>query len=127
MNFINLLNNWLKNILTPKNTEEIRPGIFLQKRGEGDSIYYKVINPIVYNGKYRLRHQFSWRNLIWIAIIVYLAWSYSKDIGTCKAITEQVKNNPQAFCKIITNSSFTDIPGAVQPQLGTSNISALWK
>ncbi|KKL12538.1 hypothetical protein LCGC14_2534780 [marine sediment metagenome] len=54
--------------LTPKDTEEIRPGLFIQKREKG----YRVLNPIAWNGKYRWRKQFSWRSVFTIAIIIFI-------------------------------------------------------
>lgn len=88
--------NW-KDALTPKDTEEIRPGLFIQSRPKNpDSIEYRVINPICWNGKYRWRKQFSWKNLITIIIIAFLAWSYLNETQYARELAE----NP---CELLPN------------------------
>ena len=66
--------------LTPKNTEEIKPGLFIQQNRNG----YRNINPIAWNGELRLRKQFGLRNLFVIALIIFIAFSYYNDTKTCR-------------------------------------------
>ena len=86
--------NW-KKILTPKNTEEIRPGLFIQSKPKNpDSVEYRVINPICWNGSYRWNKQFSWKSLITIIIIAFLAWSYLTE-------TQYSREPREDPCKIL--------------------------
>lgn len=66
-------------ILTPKDTEEVKPGLFIQKKGNS----YRQITPAAWNGKINwkvaiLGPNFI-RNFIWFAIIMFIAWSYVHD------------------------------------------------
>lgn len=88
--------NWKKR-LTPINTEEVRPGLFVQSKPKNpDNIEYTVINPICWNGKYRWNKQFSWKNLITIIIILFLAWSYFTETQ----YSRQLQENP---CELLPN------------------------
>jgi len=91
--------NW-KKIFTPKNTEEIKPGLFIQLKGNK----YRPIKPIVWEGEWKLKEQFGWKNLIWIAIILFVAWSYQNDVGEFKDFYEEVKSNPIQYCNQYLNN-----------------------
>lgn len=78
--------------LAPKDTEEVRPGIFVQKREKK----YRVVNPIAWEGQWRFKDQFSWKNLITIAIIIFLAWTYFNETS----FSRQLQENP---CEILPN------------------------
>lgn len=87
----------LKDKLTPKNTEEVRPGLFVQARSKNpSSIEYRVVNPICWRGKYRWKNQFSWKNLIMIMIILFLTWSYLQETQFCRDLNEDP-------CEILPN------------------------
>ncbi len=80
--------NW-KKILTPINTEEVRPGLFIQAKTKNpSSIEYRVINPICWKEKYRWNKQFSWKNLVTILIIAFLAWSYLNETQYARELQE---------------------------------------
>ncbi len=88
--------NW-KKVLTPINTEEIRPGLFIQSKPKNpDSIEYRVINPVCWDGNYRWKKQFSWKNLITIIIICLLAWSYLTETQ----YSRQLQEDP---CELLPN------------------------
>lgn len=72
--------------LTPKNTEEIKPGLFIQKKGED----YRQINPIAWNGRWRLKKQFRWRSLFFILLVLFIAYNYYVDTKSC----EEFQANP---------------------------------
>jgi len=80
--------------LTPENTEEVKPGLFIQQRRKG----YKQIEPLAWNGKFRWREQlktvFCWRTLFFLIVLGLLFWSYKHDKQTCYEMME----NPQEFC-----------------------------
>ncbi|KKM06747.1 hypothetical protein LCGC14_1740910, partial [marine sediment metagenome] len=64
---------------TPKDTEEIRPGLFV-KRLKGNK--YKQVEPLVWNGKWRLRNQFGWRNILFIVLVfLIITVSIAFDVG----------------------------------------------
>ncbi len=87
----------LVDTLTPKNTEEIKPGLFIQKRGSG----YRQVDPLAWDGKLRIKKQIrtiiSFRTIITLAIIGFLVWSYVHDNQQCIDVIE----NPEEFCKEI--------------------------
>ncbi len=76
--------------LTPKDTEEIRPGLFI-KRLKGNR--YKQVEPLVWNGKWRLRNQFGWRNLLFIVLVFLIATSYYIDTKACRNFQEEICYN----------------------------------
>ena len=65
-----------KETFTPKSTEEIKPGLFIQ---ETKPEVYRVIEPICWEGKYRFRKQFKVKSLITVLIIALVAWSYMTE------------------------------------------------
>jgi len=89
--------NFIK-ALTPKDTEEVKPGLFIQRRGNS----YSQISPAAWDGK------IIWKNLlfgkdflksfIFFLIIVFLAWSYFHDIKVYQEFYEEVNSNPAEFC-----------------------------
>lgn len=82
--------------LTPAETEEIKPGLFIQKGKNGN---YRVINPIAWKGEWRLNKQFAWRNLITIVIVLFLAWSYFNETSYCR----ELKEDPCFLLENLTN------------------------
>jgi len=91
--------NW-EETLTPKNTEEIKPGLFVQAiKKNPSSIEYKVVNPICWDGKYRWKHQFSWKNLVWVILIAFLAWTYQSETQ----FSRQLQEDPCELLENITN------------------------
>ena len=89
--------------LTPSDTEEIKPGLFIQeKKGKNGISLYRQINPVAWNGKFRLKSQFSWKNLFVIAIIIFLAWSYTHDIQALKDFQKKVTNHKFEWCSGIS-------------------------
>ncbi len=89
----------LRKAFTPKDTEEIKPNFFIQ-RWKGN---YRQVNPVAWNGKYRWKEQvktiFTFRTLFWIALILFIAWSYMNDVQQYKQFYEDVKGNPVLYCE----------------------------
>ncbi len=90
-----------KKALTPKNTEEIRPGLFIKKTRGG----YKQIYPAVWNDKINyknllLGHGF-FKSFFWFVIIMFIAWSYFHDVEVYQEFYENVTSNPAEFCSNI--------------------------
>ncbi len=88
----------LAKALTPKETEEIKPGLFIQRRGND----YKQISPAAWEGKIIWKNLLfggiNARNLIWFAIILFLAWSYFHDTKEYRDFYVEVNSNPIEFC-----------------------------
>lgn len=84
--------------LTPKNTEEVKPGLFIQKTKKG----YRSINPVAWNGKIRWKEQLrtviSLRTFTTLAIIIFLAWSYTHDNKALVEFHDTIIQNPYKFC-----------------------------
>ena len=78
--------------LEPKDVEELKPGFFVQKKADGT---WKQIEPIIWKGKWRLKNQVSWRNLLTIAIIILLFFSGAKYVKFYEAVNQ----DPKAFCQ----------------------------
>ncbi len=76
--------------LTPKNTEEIKPGLFIQKTPRG----YRQINPMAWNGEFRTKEQLrtiiNFKSIFTIALILFIAYHYSVNTTTC----EEFQKNP---------------------------------
>ena len=76
--------NFFIRTLTPSDTEEVRPNLFVQKRGDNK---YRVVYPSAWNGKINwtnllLGANFG-KNLVWFVIILFLAFSYRHDNQQC--------------------------------------------
>ncbi len=83
--------------ITPKNVEEIKEGLFIQKKGDG----YRQVYPPAWNGK------IIWKNFIFggkysksifFILILFLVWSYQYDVQTYKEYYETVRGDPYYFC-----------------------------
>lgn len=88
----------LMDSLTPKDTEEMKPELFIQKKGD----VYRQINPIAWNGKWRLKKQFGWRNLFFILLVLFIAWSYIDNTERCEEFQADPcrhLNNLTNFCR----------------------------
>lgn len=107
--------SWLVRFLTPKRTEEVKPGLFI-KRYRGDDIVTKLkkiqdgkfeeikkpkynrITPAAWKGK------INWITTIFGAhpikstlvfiLILFLAWSYHHDIMSLHNLITQYQNSP---------------------------------
>ena len=80
--------NW-KKAFTPKNTEEVRPGFFIQAKTKNpDSIEYKQVHPIVWNNKWRFNKQFSWKSIIFIILLLLVVGSYKAETQYCRELQE---------------------------------------
>ena len=92
----------LTKALTPRDTEEVKPGLFIQETSKG----YRQVHPAVWNGKINWKNFLlganPLRNFIWFMIIVFLAWSYFYDIDTYKEFYEEVNSDPYLFCSNVT-------------------------
>lgn len=90
--------SFLKKAFTPKDTEEIRPGLFVRKEKKG----YKQIHPIVWNDEWRTKEQLktilTLRTFFTIALIIFLAWAYVHDTGALQEFYEDVTDDPFAWC-----------------------------
>lgn len=84
--------------VTPKDTEEVKPNIFVQKKGD----IYRVVNPIAWNGQMRWKEQsktfFSLRTFITLVLIIFVVWSYNNDVKQYKEFYVDVLSNPVGFC-----------------------------
>jgi len=91
---------------TPKNTEEVKPGVFLQKTKRG----YRQIHPAAWNGKINYKNLLLGPNFLksfmWFAIILFIAWSYFQDVQTYQEFYEEVNSNPIVFCSKINPLDF---------------------
>lgn len=84
--------------LTPKDTEEVRPGLFVKTTLKG----YRVMSPLAWNGKLRVKEQlktvFSLRTIFTIALVLFIAYSYIHDNSALLDFYKDVRGNPQYFC-----------------------------
>ena len=76
--------------ITPKDTEEIKPDLFVQKKRYG----YKQINPLAWGGRFRwneqLRTLISFGTIFRLAIIIFIAWSYFHDVCECLEVNKKL-------------------------------------
>ena len=87
-----------------KDTEEIKPNFFIQKKGDK----YRRVYPLIWNGKYRIKEQlktvFTLRTFFTIAIILFVAWSYQNDIGTYQDFYLEVNGDPLTYCAKVSEA-----------------------
>lgn len=85
--------------LTPKDTEEIKPGLFVKKTRKG----YRVVNPIAWNGKFRTKEQLktiiSARTFLTLAILFFVVYNYYEDNEKLINFYNRVHENPIRFCQ----------------------------
>lgn len=96
--------SWIIRTLTPKNTEEVKPGLFIQKVNNG----YRMIAPAAWNGQINWRNfilGLNWKSsLVFFLIIMFMVWSYQHDNAVFIAQDKLIKEDPLGFCKNITTS-----------------------
>ena len=108
--------------LTPKETEEIKPGLFIQRTSKG----YRQIEPAAWNGKINWKNLFGGknflRNFVWFAIIIFVAWSYFHDTKEFREFYIEVNSNPAEFCKNVQliNINEIQITNSLQSNHGES-------
>lgn len=89
--------SWIKS-LEPKDTEEVRPGFFIQKKYKG----YRQVHPAAWNGKIIWKNFLiggSYGHIIWFLIILFLAFGYYHDTKVLRDFYEDVRGDPVAFCE----------------------------
>ena len=96
----------IKKAFTPKDVEEVRPGFFIQARRKNpNTIEYRQVKPLVWNGKWRFKGQINWMNIIIIIILIGLYFEGAKFVR----FYDEVNSDPKAFCQnvsIIDRGSF---------------------
>ena len=79
--------------ITPKNTQEIKPGLFVQERNNS----YRVIHPVAWDGKINWKTFIlgpnALKHFLIFLLIIFIAWSYSHDLSTYKEFYEDVQSN----------------------------------
>lgn len=82
--------------LIPKDTEEIKPGLFIQKIPKG----YRTINPMAWDGKFRTKEQLAtvinFKTIFTLALILFIAYNYQLNTAVC----EEFQSDP---CKYLSN------------------------
>lgn len=88
----------IKDSFTPKDTEEVKPNLFIQKKGDK----YRVIEPFVWNGKFRIKEQLktiiSLRTILSLGFVLLLVWAYIHDAGALREFYFKVNQNPVIWC-----------------------------
>ncbi len=85
--------------LTPQDTEEIRPGLFIQyKNGK-----YRQIYPAAWNGKIIWKNLITggpgfWKTLIWFIIILLIIFSYWHDVHSLREFHQKVTTYKNEWC-----------------------------
>lgn len=95
--------------VTPKDTEEVKPGLFIQKkRGK-----YRQLQPIAWKGKWRTKEQmrsiFSPRTFVWLGIMLFLVFAYNNDNAQLVEFHNTVVENPVLFCSELIASLQTPV------------------
>ncbi len=88
---------WVK-ALTPKDTEEVKPGLFIQKKlGR-----YRQVHPSAWDGKVIKKNLFFGgdfvRSFIFFAILMFIVWSYQHDVQAYQDFYLEVSGDPLAYC-----------------------------
>lgn len=89
--------DWIR-ALTPPDTEEVKPGVFIQKKGN----VYRQIYPAAWNGKINWKNfligSHFWRNFIVFLILMFLVFAYVHDTHALKDFYVKVTENKIAWC-----------------------------
>lgn len=89
--------------LTPKDTEEVRPDVFIQKTRTGK---YRQIYPMAWNGKINWKNSLigshPYRRIFSFLLILFLAWSYNHDVSGLSKLQERIISDPFGFCYNLT-------------------------
>lgn len=109
----------LAKTLTPKDTEEVKPNLFVQTKYKNITddkhnitgrkpVGYRVINPVAWDGKLRLKEQLktilSLRFLFTLAIIIFLVWAYQHDTKALQEFYNEVRGSPVAYCEKVAKA-----------------------
>lgn len=86
--------SFFKKAFTPKDVEELKPNFFVQKKGDT----YRQVQPLVWNGKWRLKNQIKLRNILMIVLIIALYLVGMKYVN----FYEEVNSNPKEFCQNVS-------------------------
>ncbi len=89
--------------LTPKDTEEVKPGFFIQtKNHKNGRTSYRQVHPVAWNGKIDWKTQvksvFSLRTIFTIALILFIYFGYLHDYRLLQEFHNEVIENPVEFC-----------------------------
>lgn len=111
----------LVNTLTPEHTEEIKPGLFIQKTPGG----YRQIYPAAWNG------QINWKNfllgpnfiksLIVFIIILLVCYGYYESTHAC----DEFQKDPCKYLDNITNYCYNEYNLGGYIKTGDKNFNAL--
>lgn len=87
--------------ITPKDTEEVKPGLFIQKKHGS----YHHIQPAAWDGKIIWKNFIlganPLRNFIFFTILMFIVYGYINDVDQYKQFYENVNGNPQGYCQSI--------------------------
>ena len=102
--------------LTPKNTEEIKSGLFVQKKGDN----YNVIHPAAWNGKINWKNLIIgpnfWRGFIFFIILMMIVSSYYIETRACRGFQENPCRNIMNLTRYCLEQS-----EKIGPNLGVTN------
>lgn len=87
------LKEWFIKVLTPKDAEEVKPGLIVQKKKYG----YKQIWPGAWNGEvYWTRVLLGpnfFKTSFWFLLIMFMTFAYWHDVKELQGFYEEVKSN----------------------------------
>lgn len=84
--------------LTPKNTKEVEPSVFIQRAYGG----HRQIYPVAWNGKINWKNFIvggSYRHLLWFFILLFIVFAYLNDVREYKKFYEDVHANIFSYCE----------------------------
>ncbi len=97
--------NFFIKAITPGDTEEVKPGLFIQKRGKES---YRHIYPGAWDGKIMWKNFLVGgqpiRRFVFFLILMFIVFSYTQDVSTYKGFYETVQGDPFAYCEALRES-----------------------
>lgn len=102
--------HWFAKVITPSDTEELKPGLFIQKKIIKGKDYYRQVHPGAWNGKINwyevfLGHNF-FKTTFWFLLIMFLFFAYWHDVKALKGFYEDVNSNPITFCGKVAQNQY---------------------
>ena len=84
--------------ITPKDVEEVKPGLFVQRKfGK-----YRTVHPAAWDGKINWKNFLLGanpiKNLAVFLLILFLVFAYTNDVREYKNFYEEVVGDPVGYC-----------------------------
>ena len=107
------LRNYFVQLLTPSNTEEVKPGVFIKRRNLLGKDSYSQVSPACWDGKFNWKNiiigPHFWKNFIYFAIIMFLMFAYWHDTHAMVDNLNEIYEDPYKWCADLSSKEIVTI------------------